>query len=78
MPSHRIRLSGEWWASWQTPRDGAERIATQQVEFNRRGNRSRNRAAEPSERAGGANMTELCEVVITAPDPEWLFRPLAR
>jgi hypothetical protein len=35
---------------------------------------SRNRAAEPSERAGSARMTELCEVVITAPDPEWLFR----
>ena len=28
MPSHRVRLSGEWWASWQTFRDGAERIAT--------------------------------------------------
>ena len=37
MPSHRVRLSGEWWASWQTFRDGAERIATQQVEFNQEG-----------------------------------------
>ena len=37
MPSHHVRLSGEWWASWQTFRDGAERIATQQVEFNQEG-----------------------------------------
>ena len=37
MPSHRVKLSGKWWASWQTFRDGAERIATQQVEFNQEG-----------------------------------------
>lgn len=37
MPSHRVRLSGEWWASWQTFWDGAERIATQQVKFNQEG-----------------------------------------
>jgi transcriptional regulator with XRE-family HTH domain len=37
MPSHRVKLSGEWWASWQTFRDGAERIATQQVEFKQEG-----------------------------------------
>jgi hypothetical protein len=30
--SHTIDLSGEWWASWQTFRDGVEKIATQQVE----------------------------------------------
>ena len=33
MPAHRVKLSGEWWASWQTFRDGDERIATQQVEL---------------------------------------------
>jgi hypothetical protein len=32
VPSHTIDLSGEWWASWQTFRDGTEKIATQQVE----------------------------------------------
>jgi len=32
MPSQAIDLSGEWWASWQTFRDGVEKIATQQVE----------------------------------------------
>jgi hypothetical protein len=32
MPSNAIDLSGEWWASWQTFRDGVEKIATQQVE----------------------------------------------
>ncbi len=37
MPSHTIDLSGEWWASWQTFRDGAEKIATQQVECEQSG-----------------------------------------
>jgi hypothetical protein len=32
-----VDLSGEWWASWQTFRDGAEKIATQQVEFEQSG-----------------------------------------
>jgi transcriptional regulator with XRE-family HTH domain len=32
-PSHRISLSGQWWASWQTSRSGEEKIATQQVEI---------------------------------------------
>ncbi len=32
IPSQAIDLSGEWWASWQTFRDGVEKIATQQVE----------------------------------------------
>jgi hypothetical protein len=27
-----VDLSGEWWASWQTFRNGVEKIATQQVE----------------------------------------------
>jgi transcriptional regulator with XRE-family HTH domain len=37
MPSHRVRLSGEWWASWQTFRDGVEKIATQRVEMQQEG-----------------------------------------
>jgi transcriptional regulator with XRE-family HTH domain len=32
-PSHRVKLSGNWWASWQTSRSGEERIASQQVEI---------------------------------------------
>lgn len=31
-PSPKVDLSGEWWASWQTFRNGIEKIATQQVE----------------------------------------------
>jgi transcriptional regulator with XRE-family HTH domain len=37
-PSHRVKLSGEWWASWQTFRDGVEKIATQKVEMQQEGN----------------------------------------
>ena len=37
LPTHRVKLSGEWWASWQTFRDGVERIATQQVELRQEG-----------------------------------------
>jgi transcriptional regulator with XRE-family HTH domain len=36
-PSHRVKLSGEWWASWQTFRDGVEKLATQQVEIRQEG-----------------------------------------
>ncbi len=32
-PSHRIKLSGNWWASWQTFRSGEEKIASQRVEI---------------------------------------------
>jgi hypothetical protein len=32
-PSHRIKLGGTWWASWQTSRTGTEKIASQQVEI---------------------------------------------
>lgn len=32
-PSHRVKLSGQWWASWQTYRNGAEKIATQRIEI---------------------------------------------
>ena len=28
-----MKLSGEWWASWQTFRDGVEKLATQKVEM---------------------------------------------
>jgi hypothetical protein len=37
MPTHRVKLSGTWWASWQTFRDGVEKIATQEVELNQEG-----------------------------------------
>jgi transcriptional regulator with XRE-family HTH domain len=37
MPAHRVKLSGEWWASWQTFRDGIEKIATQKVEMQQEG-----------------------------------------
>ncbi len=36
-PSHRIRLSGQWWTSWQTSRSGEEKIASQQVEIKQEG-----------------------------------------
>jgi transcriptional regulator with XRE-family HTH domain len=36
-PSHRVKLSGHWWASWQTSRSGEERIASQQVEIRQDG-----------------------------------------
>jgi len=36
-PSHRVKLSGQWWASWQTSRSGEERIASQQVEIKQEG-----------------------------------------
>ncbi|MFJ8931773.1 helix-turn-helix transcriptional regulator [Streptomyces sp. NPDC102364] len=32
-PAHRIDLSGTWWMTWQTSRDGEEAIAAQQVSF---------------------------------------------
>ena len=36
-PSHRIKLGGTWWASWQTFREGTEKIATLQVEIKQEG-----------------------------------------
>src|SRR5436190_4189206 len=36
-PSHRIKLPGQWWASWQTSRSGMEKIASQQVEIKQEG-----------------------------------------
>jgi hypothetical protein len=36
-PTHRVKLSGEWGASWQTYRAGIEKIATQRVEVSQEG-----------------------------------------
>jgi transcriptional regulator with XRE-family HTH domain len=33
VPSHRINLSGDWWASWQTSKDGTEVITAQEVKM---------------------------------------------
>lgn len=33
VPTHAVDLSGDWWSSWQTFRDGKERIALQEVQF---------------------------------------------
>jgi transcriptional regulator with XRE-family HTH domain len=33
IPSHRVSLSGTWWASWQTFKDGEEIITAQEVQF---------------------------------------------
>ncbi len=38
-PSHRVKLSGQWWATWQTSRDGEEKIASQPVEIRQEGDR---------------------------------------
>jgi transcriptional regulator with XRE-family HTH domain len=38
-PSHRIKLGGTWWASWQTSRSGTVKIASQQVEIKQEGDR---------------------------------------
>ena len=35
--THRINLTGHWWASWQTSRSGVEKIATQEVEIKQEG-----------------------------------------
>jgi transcriptional regulator with XRE-family HTH domain len=31
MPTHRVDLTGDWWASWQTFKDGEEIITAQEV-----------------------------------------------
>ena len=36
-PSHRIKQSGQWWASWQISRSGDKKIASQQVEIKQEG-----------------------------------------
>jgi transcriptional regulator with XRE-family HTH domain len=35
--THRVNLTGQWWASWQTTRSGIEKIATQEVEIKQEG-----------------------------------------
>lgn len=35
---HRVDLSGDWWASWQTSKDGQEVITLQEVRIGQRGN----------------------------------------
>jgi len=37
IPSHRINLSGDWWASWQTSKDDSEVITVQEVRFRQQG-----------------------------------------
>lgn len=37
IPSHRVNLSGDWWASWQTSKDGEEVITLQEVRFRQQG-----------------------------------------
>lgn len=36
-PSHRVKLAGRWWATWQTSRAGEEKLATQPVEMKQEG-----------------------------------------
>ncbi|MFC4468865.1 helix-turn-helix transcriptional regulator [Streptomyces xiangluensis] len=33
LPSHKVDLSGNWWMSWQTSKDGQEVITVQEVRF---------------------------------------------
>jgi transcriptional regulator with XRE-family HTH domain len=37
IPSHKIDLTGDWWASWQTSKDGEEVITLQEVRFRQQG-----------------------------------------
>jgi transcriptional regulator with XRE-family HTH domain len=37
IPSHEVDLSGDWWASWQTSKDGQEVITLQEVRFSQQG-----------------------------------------
>lgn len=37
VPSHEVNLSGDWWASWQTSKDGEEVITVQEVRFRQQG-----------------------------------------
>jgi transcriptional regulator with XRE-family HTH domain len=39
MPRHRVDLSGDWWASWQTSKDGDEVITAQEVLLTQQGER---------------------------------------
>ena len=35
--THRVNLTGHWWASWQTSRSGEEKIASQEIEVKQEG-----------------------------------------
>src|SRR5690349_8461116 len=37
VPSHEVNLSGDWWASWQTFKDGEEVVTLQEVRFKQQG-----------------------------------------
>jgi transcriptional regulator with XRE-family HTH domain len=37
IPTHRVDLSGDWWASWQTFKDGQEIVTVQEVRFRQEG-----------------------------------------
>jgi len=39
LPSHRINLSGDWWASWQTFKDHEEIVTLQEVRYRQEGER---------------------------------------
>ncbi|MGH8918666.1 MAG: helix-turn-helix transcriptional regulator [Actinomycetes bacterium] len=36
--THRVELTGDWWACWQTWKDGVEVLNPHQVQLNQRGN----------------------------------------
>jgi transcriptional regulator with XRE-family HTH domain len=36
-PAHRVNLSGDWWASWQTSKDGVEVITAQEIRMVQQG-----------------------------------------
>jgi transcriptional regulator with XRE-family HTH domain len=38
-PSHRVNVTGDWWASWQTYRGGEQKIATQPVQMRQEGDK---------------------------------------
>src|SRR6266516_4588393 len=37
IPSHKVNLSGDWWASWQTFKDSEEVITAQEVQLRQQG-----------------------------------------
>ena len=41
LTTHRVNLSGRWWASWQTSKDHEEVITAQEVEITQRGEQLR-------------------------------------
>ncbi|MQA06769.1 MAG: helix-turn-helix domain-containing protein [Streptosporangiales bacterium] len=36
-PANRVTITGDWWASWQTYRDGVEKVATQPIHMRQEG-----------------------------------------